>query len=325
MLLLTLLLLAFAGGARAQESHWADINEYDFDDSAPFVAFVQIDGEFIESSDMGRNIEVGAFVGDECRGHAFLADYTEEYGDPHPMIELNIFYNAPGEEVTFKLYDHSEQQEYGIGSVSLQGEELSVLTGDEHIETWWWEDEYVVLNFLSQEPSTELLFIELEPGWNWVSFNVETDLDQLRDALKDAAGDGDIIIKSQNNGIRAYRGDTWAGALNELNLSQMYQIKVDNPCLIMLEGNTVAPADYPVAIMPGYNWIAFPLQTNMSLTEAFAGFAQNGDKIISQEGQASYNGRLWRGHLNTLEPGKGYIYYSASTGEERTLVFPTSY
>ena len=149
MLLLTLLMLSFAGGARAQDSHWPEIDG--FGDFNAFVAFVQVDGEYIESSDNWAAFEVGAFVGDECRGHAFLADYTEVYGDLHPIIELEIFFNNPGELVTFKLYDHVYELEYDICSVSSYDEEgsteLSVFTGDDHVETYWGEDEYIVLNF----------------------------------------------------------------------------------------------------------------------------------------------------------------------------------
>jgi hypothetical protein len=61
----------------------------------------------------------------------------------------------------------------------------------------------------------------------------------------------------------------------------------------------------------------------MTLTNVFAGFAVNQDKVNSQnEGSATYTGR-WRGQLESLDPGKGYIFLSQST-EVRTFTFPTS-
>ena len=104
----------------------------------------------------------------------------------------------------------------------------------------------------------------------------------------------------------------------------MYMILVPFDCEIWLEGMPIDPADHPVTICNAYNWIGYPLSENMSLTNAFAGFATINDEIISQTGNAKYTRGRWQGgSLTTLEPGKGYIYNSTST-EERIFVFPTS-
>ena len=61
----------------------------------------------------------------------------------------------------------------------------------------------------------------------------------------------------------------------------------------------------------------------MSLSDAFAGFAVNGDVVSSQTQNATYNGTVWRGTLGSgvLEPGKGYKYNS-NAQETRTFTFP---
>ena len=100
----------------------------------------------------------------------------------------------------------------------------------------------------------------------------------------------------------------------------MYKIQVASACEITLEGMPINPADHPVTITQGATWIAFPLSESMTLTNAFAGFAIQGDKLQSQQNNASYNGTRWSGRLTTMEPGKGYIYQSGQSG--RTLVFP---
>ena len=84
------------------------------------------------------------------------------------------------------------------------------------------------------------------------------------------------------------------------------------------------PAEHPVTIVNGANWIGFPLSESVSLSNTFNGFAVSGDVVKSKDnGIASYNGTQWRGTLNTLVPGQGYIYKSAATGT-RTFTFPTS-
>jgi hypothetical protein len=104
----------------------------------------------------------------------------------------------------------------------------------------------------------------------------------------------------------------------------MYMVEVLNGCEITLEGMPINPAEHPFTVNANnVAWIAFPLSGNMTLTDAFAGFALNQDKVNSQNnGSATYTGR-WRGQLTELEPGKGYIFES-KTNEVRTFAFATS-
>ena len=163
----------------------------------------------------------------------------------------------------------------------------------------------------------------LVAGWNWWSTHVDITMNDLKAALVDALPGTTIIITSQSNGSTTYNGNTWRGNLNTLDVTQMYMIQVSAACEIMLQGMPVNPDEHPVTIHNGVNWIAFPLGENMTLSNAFSGFATNGDMVISQFGSATYNGSTWRGALNTLAPGQGYMYKS-NVQDDRTFTFPTS-
>ena len=166
--------------------------------------------------------------------------------------------------------------------------------------------------------------IALSAGTNWVSFNVEITLDDLKAALVEALGNTSIVIVSQDNGQAIWNGRLWTGQLRTLDLTQMYKITVPADCEITLEAIPIDPADYPVTIKSGNNWIGFPLSESMPIATAFAGFAIRLDVVKSQDsGQATWNGQLWTGQLKNLEPGKGFIYQSAAT-ESRTFTFPTA-
>jgi hypothetical protein len=105
----------------------------------------------------------------------------------------------------------------------------------------------------------------------------------------------------------------------------MYMVKVPAADEIALEGMLINPADHPVTIKPGVNWIAFPLSQGMSLAEAFAGFSTNQDVVKGNGlGQATWNNNAnrWIGQLQDLVPGQGYIYNSKAT-VNKTLVFPS--
>ena len=103
----------------------------------------------------------------------------------------------------------------------------------------------------------------------------------------------------------------------------MYNISVDADCEIMLVGMPVNPLVHPVTINSGANWIAFPLSESMTVTEVFGAFGINGDVIKSQLLNCRNTRGVWTGQLNTLEPGKGYIYNSASANT-RTFIFPAN-
>jgi hypothetical protein len=182
--------------------------------------------------------------------------------------------------------------------------------------------ENVVVYAVFVENNTVTQTTTLSAGWNWFSANVEITLDDLKAALVEALPGTNIKIKSQSNGSISYNGNTWRGALNSLDVSQMYMIKVSTGCEITLTGTPINPAEHPVTIYHGVNWIAFPLSQSMTLSEAFAGFAVSGDKVKSQTTTGNYNGTLWRPSFS-LVPGQGYMYISNTQGI-RTFTFPAN-
>ena len=166
--------------------------------------------------------------------------------------------------------------------------------------------------------------VALTAGLNWFSTYVQITLEDLQAALV-ATGNTSITIASQSGGSTTYNGTRWRGSLSTLDVKQMYKITVGTACEIALEDLPINPAENPVTIHNGSNWIGFPLGTSMTLTDAFVGFAVNGDMVVSQSnGSATYTGGRWRGSLTTLEPGKGYNYKSASSAT-RVLWFEHEY
>ena len=177
--------------------------------------------------------------------------------------------------------------------------------------------------FMTLEQTTVTQTIALQTGWNWVSIYVDIALNDLRAALVEALP-GTVITIKQQNGTTSYdpARHRWTGNIT-WDLSQMYEIKITANCEITLEGARISPSEHTVTIKSGNNWIAFPFDTSMSVTNAFAGFAVNGDMIKSKDGTTTYTRGRWVGtSLTTLEPGKGYVYKSA-VSSDRTFSFPT--
>ncbi len=177
-------------------------------------------------------------------------------------------------------------------------------------------------NCIEKQGDVAVQTITLSSGTNWFSTYVEITLDDLKAALETATPNTAITVQSQTQNT-SYNPNNhrWTGRLTALDLSKMYKITVAASCEITLSGMLINPANHPVTISTGSNWIAFPIDENMTPTEAFAGFAVNGDVLQSQTNNANYRNNRWVGQVNTLEPGKGYIYRS-SESDDRIFVFP---
>ena len=122
---------------------------------------------------------------------------------------------------------------------------------------------------------------------------------------------GTLVIKSQNAFV-VYGTQGWLGSLNTLDNSQTYMIQVSQPLDLLIDGIPLDALAQPLTLSLGWNWIAFPHDTPMSVAAALGDFTpSDGDVIKGQQGFSTYNAseNRWVGSLNTLVPGKGYMYY----------------
>ena len=177
-------------------------------------------------------------------------------------------------------------------------------------ETEWSE----VVNFTTAQP---VLTIALEAGINWVSFNIETTLDDIKAALVEALPETEILIQHQTqNTLFDPQIGTWIGEMT-FDPTQMYMIQTGADAEITLQGAPINPFELP--IFNGFTWFAYPLSKSMTLSDVFSGFAINGDKVYSKTSYSTYRNNRWQVQLN-LEPGKGYIYQNEQG--ERPFFFP---
>ena len=166
--------------------------------------------------------------------------------------------------------------------------------------------------------------VVLNQGWNWWSTNLDITLDDLKDAIAAAVGtNGTASIKSQDGAI-TFRGGQWRGnGITDLDIKQMYEIQTSLSCEITLTGSQVNPSDYEITIQNGANWIVYLCGESKTLAEVFGTFPMDGDVVKSKDISAVYRNGQWRGQLDRLEPGKGYIYQSSASGD-KTFIFPTN-
>lgn len=166
-------------------------------------------------------------------------------------------------------------------------------------------------------------------GWNWWSSYVELNGAEGLTQLENSLGSAGLMIKSRLDGYvesYQYNGTTgWFGSLTSISNEQMYKINMSTGYNAAVTGYLTNVSSHPITINSGWNWIGFPMNHSVGVTEALSSFSPAIDDILKgRNGYTtyySYNGTTgWFGSLNTLEPGCGYMYQSQSNGT-KTLVF----
>ncbi len=102
-ILLLILLISVAFGAKA--NHWTP-NSGPYANTATVIGVIRIDG--VEQT--STTIEVGAFQGDECRGSA-MPIYVSQIDR---YILFMSLYGNDGDMLSFRLYDHTLNQELSV-------------------------------------------------------------------------------------------------------------------------------------------------------------------------------------------------------------------
>ena len=178
----------------------------------------------------------------------------------------------------------------------------------------------IILGIETETPQEEQTIV-VTSGWGWWSTYLDITLEQLEEAL----GNNASGIASQYDGFASYiNGMGWQGSLTSISPAKMYKLETNDEISLTLTGTPVNPADNPITLNSGDNWVGYPVSQSMSLSEAFAGANPvNGDKVSSyNDGYAQYYNGTWYGELQTLQPGQGYIYNSNSS-TTKTFTFPS--
>jgi hypothetical protein len=282
---------------------WA-IDPSMFEYSMNVIGQVSIDN--IISNDPADILAV--FVNDTIRGLAYL-EYVSAY-DNHQAF-LTVYSNvSTGEVLEFRIWDAS--------TGTIRGKVIP----DDIIFTSNITEGLPYAPILFEAPNGILQELETVHGWQWMSFNLSsTDLISTNVLLQNLpASDGDQIKGIE--GVDVFTSaNGWSGSLGTLDPGQMYKLYLSNYGAIRYEGNVIKPSSKIISIVPGWNWLGFLPQANMSVNDALASLSStSGDIIKSQLQFAIYDqGIGWIGSLKSLKAGVGYMLNNAIGG---TLYYP---
>lgn len=291
-------------------NHWtADPNLYE--NSMTVTGIVYIDGE-LQATNMW---EVGAFVGDECRGNDILTYTALSIGteDVEGYFVFMTIYGEPGDELTFKLYNHVTESVEDL----LCTNEMEFVA-DENFGTLLEPYEFNFLNVV-------IANYQFTPGWNWWSTHVELNAINGMEMLEEGLGADATQISSQTSFTNYYEGYGWYGSLTTINNESMYRVQMTGTTDFSMIGPKANPADHPITLTKGWNHIGYISKDEMSVDDALVNVtAQQGDMVKSQKSYANYyEGYGWYGSLNTIKPGDGLMYKSVNDASV-TFTYPAA-
>ena len=250
---------------------------------------------------------VGVFDNENvCHGFANISHnvQTGETG-----LYLTVYDNqTSGRELHFRLWQYSTGRELMLTpSMDITFEKSAVLGTDTPVR--FDGGDGFVQNF------------SLKKGWNWVSFNVNSE--QLNDVNKLLSSmpwkEGDILTDMNSDMTLVYKNKQWLASDNTENMvispKMSYAIKVQEDCTFPIEGTVIKEKDArTIKLIQGWNGIGYTPMVNLTVETALSDYydhAEPGDVIKSHTEFAYFtksgNTGQWRGSLQYMKPGEGYM------------------
>lgn len=126
-------------------------------------------------------------------------------------------------------------------------------------------------------------------GWNWLSHPY----------VDDALIEGEPLIEE---------GGSSLGGINPM---ECVKVRSNGPRMVTLRGHLWQNGNAGLSVLKGWNRIGFPVSDALSIHDVIVA-PENGDVIVGQFGFAVFDGGVWHGSLDVVEPFAGYMYYSCS-------------
>lgn len=165
----------------------------------------------------------------------------------------------------------------------------------------------------------ETSYLLVAGEWKWWAPFEGTTAAELMGAFDNGIVQGDILINSQDEGFLRRSGGTWGGTLTSIEPGKMYKILTEASGMLTVTGEH--PSTVTVELGQGYTWFGFIGNAPVEIQVALGTTPTDGDIIFTKDGHTytySEDNGLWQSNDGyyienfNLQPGYGYIYYSAS-------------
>ncbi|MGN0222262.1 MAG: chitobiase/beta-hexosaminidase C-terminal domain-containing protein [Prevotella sp.] len=154
------------------------------------------------------------------------------------------------------------------------------------------------------------LQLNLAEGWNWSSHNQLNSI-----AAADLRQEYVNRVLTQTHEIYNDPVIGFVGNMSDVSALMGIKVETKSQATMAMSGEQFNPNATAMELAKGWNWIGYPLDQTMTVAEALSKLeAEEGDVLTNLEGgYANYTDGAWTGTLNTMTPGQGYLYKSASS------------
>ena len=153
--------------------------------------------------------------------------------------------------------------------------------------------------------------LELAEGWNWASHCLFTPIDPAT-----LPQNAERVLSQTREAYR--QGAKMVGTLKQMEAGALYKVQM-KAADTFYSSKQLCDSSMPIGLLPGWNWVGYPVSGSQTVAKALSGYlADEGDRLVGQDGFATYSGGAWTGSLTTLETGKGYMLY---TQQAKSLSF----
>ena len=252
---------------------------------------------------------VGVFDNEnQCHG---FANISHDVQSGETGLFLTVYDNqTSGRELNFRLWQYSTGREIVLTTTpKITFAKDAMLGADKPVR--FDGSEAFVQNFKLQE------------GWNWVSFNLKSDqLSDVNGLLNSMKwNEGDILTDMGSDLTMVYKDKDkqWLSTDSIQNVAispkNSYAIKVAEPNTFYISGTVIKTEDdRTITVNKGWNAIGYTPITNLTVETALSDYydqAETGDVIKSHTEFAYFtksgNTGRWRGNLQYMKPGEGYM------------------
>ncbi len=266
---------------------------------------------------------VGAFDKENvCHG---FANITHDVQTGETALYLTVYDSeASGLDLNFRLWQYSTGREIMLKATpAVKFESGAVLGTDKPVRL--------------EGGNSFMQYFSLKEGWNWVSFNVNSeqmsDLNTLLGSMR--WNDGDALTELGSQLVMTYEKDKkqWVASGNTAGVvispQKSYAIKVKEDCKFPIGGTVITDEKVrTIKLKQGWNAIGYTPTINLPVETALSDYydlAEDGDVIKSHTEFAYFsksgNTGRWRGSLQFMKPGEGYMLLRKN-GVDTSFVYP---
>jgi hypothetical protein len=145
----------------------------------------------------------------------------------------------------------------------------------------------------------------LQPGWNYVSFNVSPQNKSVESVFAGISGELEEVKSSALSYVPVY--NTVHSNMESILDGEGYLINVNQTSMLEVQGEPIDRSTIPILLSAGWNLVAFYGSEATSMETALQSVWSYLEKVEGQEGQYDINGSAWSNTLTQLQPGYSYF------------------